>query len=128
LPPGSPGHLFVYGTLRRGSNNRFARLLAAGAQFTGPARVPGKLYDFGQYPGARRSHEPAEIIAGEVFRLDEPGELLAALDDYEGAEFERAMAPALLDDGRTIECWIYWYVGPTAGRAIASGDWSAKVV
>lgn len=115
-----PGdHLFVYGTLRRGSNNKFARLLAEKAQFVGTARVPGRLYDFGRYPGAKRAEDPGESIVGEIFRLDDPGAILPALDEYEGPEFERALVS--ITDAR--ECWIYWYIGDDAGRRIPSGDW-----
>jgi gamma-glutamylcyclotransferase (GGCT)/AIG2-like uncharacterized protein YtfP len=110
-------YLFVYGTLRRGSQNEFARLLAEQGDFVSLARVPGRLYDFGRYPGARPSDQPDEWIYGEVFSLDDA--LLTALDEYEGAEFERAMAPA-------IGCWIYWYVGSATGRLIASGDWLTR--
>jgi gamma-glutamylcyclotransferase (GGCT)/AIG2-like uncharacterized protein YtfP len=121
-----PDHLFVYGTLRRGSNNEFARMLADRAQFTGSARVLGRLYDFGRYPGAvscdESSNPSGHWIKGEVWRVDDPG-LLFSLDDYEGAEYERAITPAQLEDGRTIDCWIYWYVGPATGRPVASGDW-----
>jgi gamma-glutamylcyclotransferase (GGCT)/AIG2-like uncharacterized protein YtfP len=119
----APDHLFVYGTLRRGSDNKFARLLAARAEFSGPARVPGRLYDFGRYPGARYADQPDQWVIGEVFHLDEPAKLLAALDDYEGLEYERALVSATLDDGRSIECCIYWYVGSVPGEIIASGDW-----
>jgi len=76
----SADHLFVYGTLRRGSNNQFARLLAERAHFVGPARVSGRLYDFGSYPGARR--EEGSII-GEIVRLDPLGELLGVLESVE---------------------------------------------
>jgi gamma-glutamylcyclotransferase (GGCT)/AIG2-like uncharacterized protein YtfP len=110
-------HLFVYGTLRRGSNNKFARLLAKQGHFVSEARVPGRLYDLGRYPGAVASDQPDQWIHGEVFSVDNA--LLTALDEYEGAEFERAMAP-------TIGCWIYWYVGSAPGRLIASGDWSQR--
>ena len=51
--------------------------------------------------------------------MDEPGAVLATLDEYEGPEFERAMVPVT----RIKECWIYWYIGPETGRLIASGDW-----
>jgi gamma-glutamylcyclotransferase (GGCT)/AIG2-like uncharacterized protein YtfP len=112
-------YLFVYGTLRQGSNNKFARLLAERAHFVGPARVQGRLYDFGRYPGARPEDGS---ITGEIFRLDEPDKLLATLDDYEGPEYERSIAPAITDDG-TVDCWIYWYVGSVRGEIIASGDW-----
>ncbi len=115
-------HLFVYGTLRRGCNNRFAQMLGDRARFAGTARAPGLLYDFGRYPGAVRSDQPDHWLHGEVHRLDDP-ELLPLLDEYEGCEFSRARAPVQTDGCGTIDCWIYWYVGDQAGRLIASGDW-----
>ncbi len=111
-------HLFVYGTLRRGCDNRYARLLSEQGKFVCEARVSGRLYDFGSYPGARPAERPNESILGELFYLAEPGIVLEALDEYEGAEYERTAVVAA-----TLECWIYWYVGPAAGRLIASGDW-----
>ena len=111
-------YLFVYGTLRRGCDNEFARLLAERGRFVGTANAPARLYDFGPYPGARPANGS---VAGEIFQVDEA--LLAALDDYEGSEFERAIVSAQMDDGRALDCWIYWYVGPAEGRLIASGDW-----
>jgi gamma-glutamylcyclotransferase (GGCT)/AIG2-like uncharacterized protein YtfP len=107
-------HLFVYGTLRRGCDNEFARMLEEHGQFIGSARVSGQLYDFGLYPGARPANGS---VTGEIFQIDES--LLAKLDPYEGPEFERAVAPTSLD----IHCWIYWYAGPAEGRLIESGDW-----
>jgi len=111
-------HLFVYGTLRRGCDNQFARLLSERGRFVYEARVPGRLYDFGSYPGARQGEQLSESIVGEVFYLDEPDAVLATLDEYEGPEFKRAKVTA----GAT-DCWIYWYVGAAQGRLIASGDW-----
>jgi gamma-glutamylcyclotransferase (GGCT)/AIG2-like uncharacterized protein YtfP len=119
----SADHLFVYGTLRRGSNNKFARLLSERAHFVGPARVSGRLYDFGSYPGARR--EEGSII-GEIVRLDPLGELLGVLDDYEGPEYERAVTTAHTAEGHTIDAWIYWYAKATQGKIIASGDWFVR--
>jgi gamma-glutamylcyclotransferase (GGCT)/AIG2-like uncharacterized protein YtfP len=116
-------HLFVYGTLRRGSNNQFARVLADEAVFAGAARVRGRLYDFGRYPGARPEDGS---IAGELFQVDASSKLLAMLDDYEGAEYERSIATAQTDDGLPIDCWIYWYVGCDPGQLIASGDWLVR--
>jgi len=115
----APEYLFVYGTLRRGSNNEFARMLADRAQFVGSDRVAGGLYDFGLYPGARRADPTGGTILGEIFHLPEPSAILAALDEYEGPEFERA----LVTTAGMLDCWIYWYVGSGAGRPIASGDW-----
>jgi gamma-glutamylcyclotransferase (GGCT)/AIG2-like uncharacterized protein YtfP len=108
-------YLFVYGTLRRGSDNKFALMLADRAQFVAAARVQGLLYDFGPYPGAVKGDR---WIHGEVHRVDDP-ELLTLLDEYEGPEYERAMVSVT----GIQECWIYWYVGAETGRLIVSGDW-----
>lgn len=114
-------HLFVYGTLRRGSKNKFATLLAERAEFVGPARVRGRLYDLGEYPGARQELESEGWISGEVYRFSDP-ELLKSLDGYEGPEFDRHQTTAQAENGG-VDCWIYWYKGTPAGRLIASGDW-----
>jgi gamma-glutamylcyclotransferase (GGCT)/AIG2-like uncharacterized protein YtfP len=106
--------LFVYGTLRRGCDNKYARLLSERGKFVGPASVSGRLHDFGRYPGARPGHGP---IFGEIFQIEDS--LLATLDEYEGAEFQREITPT----SRNLDCWIYWYVGPAKGRLIESGDW-----
>ncbi len=86
------------------------------------ARVPGRLYDFGAYPGAVPSDHPDHWVRGEIHRLEDPS-LLASLDEYEGPEYERATVRATLDDGQVTDCWIYWYVGDSRGRLIESGDW-----
>jgi gamma-glutamylcyclotransferase (GGCT)/AIG2-like uncharacterized protein YtfP len=97
----------------------FAQLLAENGHFIGDARVPGRLFDFGRYPGARPTGQPNEWIFGEIFQLDETGAVLGALDEYEGPEYERAMVSATHHQGHLIDCWIYWYVGDTPGRLIA---------
>lgn len=112
----------MYGTLRRGSNNRFALLLSERALFLGAGRVPGRLYDFGPYPGAVPSDQPDEWLHGEIHRLED-SRVLPSLDEYEGSEFERAVASVQIEGTGTIDCWIYWYVGDSAGPLIESGDW-----
>ena len=42
--------LFVYGTLRLGGSNDIRRY-GSGSRLVGPARVRGRLYDLGDYPG-----------------------------------------------------------------------------
>jgi len=122
----TPPFLFVYGTLRRGSANRFARLLAAHSRFLGTARIPGRLYNLGRYPGAVASGAPREWVAGEVFRMDHPGKLLPLLDAYEGARFERVRAPVRLSSGIALEAWVYLYRGNTPGQRIISGLWPRR--
>jgi gamma-glutamylcyclotransferase (GGCT)/AIG2-like uncharacterized protein YtfP len=117
-------HVFVYGTLRRGSRNKFARLLHAHARFLDNARMPGRLYQPSHYPGAVLPDQPDDWVRGEVFQLDNPG-ILPALDEYEGPEFERTKVTVHLDTGEQIKPWVYLFTGKRRGRPIKSGDWFA---
>jgi gamma-glutamylcyclotransferase (GGCT)/AIG2-like uncharacterized protein YtfP len=121
-----PAYLFVYGTLRRGSKNKFARLLAAQARFLDNARMAGRLYHLGRYPGAVSSNTPGEWIRGEVFRLDHPARVLPVLDAYEGPRFERAATQAHLASGSQINAWVYFYRVKPAGPHIVSGLWPRR--
>ena len=69
-------HLFIYGTLMPG-----LRLEAQmhGAQFLGPAQVPGRLVDVGRYPGLLQGDGQ---VTGEVYEVDDAH--LARLDGVEG--------------------------------------------
>ncbi len=107
----SSSNLFVYGTLRRGSDNEFSRLLSDNAEFLGPARMQGKLFQIGEHTGAVRSAESGDTVRGEIFRLADPSGMLSTLDEYEGSEFERALMPVDLDSGEQVEAWVYLYKG-----------------
>ena len=96
-------------------------MLADRGQFLGSGRVAGRLYDLGEYPGAVPSDQADCWVEGEIWQLDD-SQLLPLLDDYEGSEFERAIAP--VQAGNTfLDCSLYWYIGPPTGRLIASGNW-----
>jgi len=122
----SPAYLFVYGTLRRGSPNRFAQLLESQARFIGNARVVGRLYSFGKYPGAIRSDLPGEWVRGEVFLLKAPARILQALDEYEGPKYERVAVPVELASGKHIESWVYFYGSKRVTGRIGSGEWTRR--
>ena len=98
--------LFVYGTLRKGSPNPFARLLEANARFLGNGRMRGRLYQFANYPGAARTDEPDRWVAGELYELTDPG-ILTTLDGYEGQEFERVVVTVHLEAEEAVEAWVY---------------------
>jgi len=116
-------HLFVYGTLRSGFQNEFARLLAERETLLGGARIHGKLYDIGRYPGLVLSPAPEEWAIGEVFRLHDADRTLAILDQYEGGEFTRVTATILMEAGEQL-AWVYVYNGQVAEeRRILSGDY-----
>jgi gamma-glutamylcyclotransferase (GGCT)/AIG2-like uncharacterized protein YtfP len=116
-------HLFVYGTLRRGSKNKFARLLHAQAEFVGNARMRGRLYRLGCYPGAVSTNQVGEWIRGELYNVEDPRWILSALDGYEGPQYERVKLEVQLDSGGQIEAWVYLFRGKPHGTRIPSGDW-----
>ena len=122
--------VFVYGTLMRGFDHPMSRLLSAGADFLGPASCQGRLYMVAHYPGLLHSDDPADIVHGELYRLRNVVELMAALDDYEsvGPGYEpptlylREMIAVTLADGRVHEAWTYIYNRPVdESKRIASG-------
>lgn len=102
--------LFVYGTLRRGSPNKYADLLQANAQFLGNASMRGRLYQFPNYPGAVLSDQPDEWVPGELYQLQNLS-ILSTLDEYEGSEFERVKITVSLDKGPALETWVYLFRG-----------------
>lgn len=123
-------NLFVYGTLLSAFANPYARRLRKQAVLLGPARMRGRLYDLGAYPGMKRSLDPADWVSGELYRLDQPSKLLAFLDAYEvcdprdgsSREFERVRATAHLGSGRRMAAWVYFYRGSTfSSRRLESG-------
>jgi gamma-glutamylcyclotransferase (GGCT)/AIG2-like uncharacterized protein YtfP len=118
------GHLFVYGTLRSAFQNEYARLLAAGGTLLGGARIHGRIYDIGRYPGLLLSSAPQEWVTGEVYRLHDAGATLEILDRYEGDEFTRVNGGVVLDTGEQLPAWVYVYNRPVAEeRRILSGDY-----
>src|SRR5262245_24854588 len=121
-------YLFVYGTLRRGSPHPMARFLAERARYVGIAKIRGKLYDLGRYPGLVPASEAWAI--GDVYELPDGDATLAELDRYENGpaprliQFERAQVEVTLADGTTLAAWVYWYRGGVqAAQPIASGDY-----
>jgi gamma-glutamylcyclotransferase (GGCT)/AIG2-like uncharacterized protein YtfP len=114
----------VYGTLRRDGRNRDARELARSAKWLGLARVRGRLYGLGRYPGIRLPAGPGEWVVGEVYRLRNAERTLRTLDRYEGPRFARVVTTAVGESGKRLRCWVYRYVGTVEeARRIVSGDW-----
>jgi gamma-glutamylcyclotransferase (GGCT)/AIG2-like uncharacterized protein YtfP len=124
-------YLFVYGTLRRRSRHPMARRLADAAQHVAAARIAGRLYDLGRFPGLKEPRSPKDWVQGDVYDLGEnSGLTLREMDAYENAEsppptpYERERATVLLDDGRELVVWVYWYRGEVREEQwIASGSY-----
>jgi len=111
--------LFVYGTLLD-DENKYGIFLRDNSSFFAAGKVKGKLYDIGEYPGAILLHEGNEYIYGTLLQIDNPVEVLAVIDLYEGFgddqpqpnEFIRVLIEADTESG-PVDCWIYLYNLPT---------------
>lgn len=115
--------LFVYGTLRSGSDNEFARLLYSASEFVTTGRLLGSLYRIAHYPGWVEDSDG--WVVGEVWNLREPASLIEELDRYEGAEYSRVVRVVHTPEG-PIDCSVYLYVASIQGKpSIISGDWFA---
>lgn len=125
-------HLFVYGTLRRGSTHPMARRLATAARHVGIGLLRGDLYDLGSFPGAALSPNSNGRIVGDLYALREPTALLDVLDRYENGDdpldplFRRISAEVKLAQGRqSVAAWIYVIEARASEPRILSGDWLA---
>ena len=125
-------YLFVCGTLRSDFAPAQVKPLLKRMKLVSTATVRGRLYDFGEYPGALLD-EAAGAIVGELLELPTDATLLNALDHYEGIDetepskslFVRARCRAALPDGHDVDAWIYVYnQSVSAARLIASGDYA----
>ena len=129
--------LFVYGSLRKGFESPAYGYISSYFDFLAHAKAPGMLYDLGEYPAATpnkdAAHNDASIV-GELYTIrnvDEFEWAIAQLDDYEGVDasydepalYYRSKVSVLCEDGQSLDAWIYWYKGDTAGKpVVASGD------
>lgn len=124
-------YVFAYGTLRAGEINDLARHAhergLPGPRLVGNARLPGRLYDFGDWPGLV-DHPEGLAVLGEVYEIDEL--LLPLMDEIEGVEpnvdscFIRRNA-VLNVDGQALDC-VYYPIDPRhLGTAVAvdGDDW-----
>ncbi|HKP87483.1 MAG TPA: gamma-glutamylcyclotransferase family protein [Blastocatellia bacterium] len=130
------GYLFVYGTLLPGHAPDEIARVAEKLRLVGPAHVRGQLYDLGDYPGAILDSSSDDAIFGQVFELPDDESALRSLDSYEGFDSEdpqdslfiRRKARASLDDGRTLECWVYAYNrNPQTAPLIESGNYVTAI-
>jgi len=128
--------LFVYGSLRSGSLQPAQSYIKLYFIPLGKASVKGKLYDFGEYPGAIPTNEDV-FITGELYTIRRKEEfflVMDMLDEYEGMHVEPNEIPLFRSEETTVfiknvtdVAWIYWYNRDLTGcRLIESGDYLQK--
>ena len=123
---------FFYGTLMAGFDRRTRAGIEGKLCFIGRGSIAATLFDLGLYPAAVPSTE--HRVWGEVYQVSDPATVLPVLDEIEGytpadpdrSLYLRHLTPVTLNEGRTVEAWVYFYNAPL-GRAsrIASGDYLA---
>ena len=122
--------IFVYGTLLD-AENKYGVYLRDNSKFHSSAKVKGKLFDLGQYPGVVLYPDGDDEVHGVLLQMDDPQTILNVIDIYEGFgddqpqpnEFIRVLADAETDRGAAI-CWVYIYNHPLENIAqIVSGKY-----
>jgi gamma-glutamylcyclotransferase (GGCT)/AIG2-like uncharacterized protein YtfP len=134
-------YVFVYGTLRAGESNDIHRAAErhglAQPVLIGAGHAPGRLFDFGAYPGLVPGLAPdtsAPSVRGDVYRIEDA--FVPVLDEIEevvpgvdGLFRPERVHIAVEGQGRVqlVDCLIY----SVSGRAveglaeIEGGDWVA---
>ena len=101
--------LFVYGTLQPGGPNEHV-LTAIGGKCE-PATIKGTLIAAGWasemgYPGLVLD-ENGEDIPGYVFASSNLSDNWPDLDEFEGKEYQRIIAPVTLLSGEQVQSYVY---------------------
>lgn len=127
-----PRILFVYGTLRRDPAHELFHLLARHGHFLGDARVRGRLFDLGSYPGMTLDDDNGYVL-GELYEITSNWvHVMTRLDEYEGCtandpephEYRRELVEALQPTGTAINAWAYVLNRDPIGLpVIESGDY-----
>jgi gamma-glutamylcyclotransferase (GGCT)/AIG2-like uncharacterized protein YtfP len=129
-----PEYAFFYGTLMAGFDRRRRAGIDNRMTYCGRGHISGALFDLGIYPAAVPASDGR--VWGEAYEFEEPGPVLKALDDIEGYShddpdrslYTRKKTAVTLQDGRTVDAWVYFYNAPLgAAPRIPSGDYLAHI-
>ena len=107
-------------------------VLASYCDYFAEARMQGKLYQIGNYPGAIASNNAHHIVQGELYRVINSEKVFTLLDDYEECteqhpyphEYQRKKLTISMVGGGTVSAWVYIYNRDVAKLShIACGDY-----
>jgi gamma-glutamylaminecyclotransferase len=113
-------YFFAHGDLRQGGRSK---LIMADSTFVGGAETEEAFALFAIDKKPVITRRPATKVKGDVYSVTE--EKLIALDRFEGHPriTKREEVPVRLEDGRTVEAWIYFNIQPLHNSVlIESGD------
>lgn len=124
--------LFLYGTLLPSEAPKEIASIVKRFRRLGSAQVRGRLYDFGEFPGAVLDSSSRTMIHGELVALPPDGRMLDILDQYEEFDptdpkkslFVRKKAKIRMANGSSREGWIYVYNRhPGKAKLVRGGDY-----
>jgi gamma-glutamylcyclotransferase (GGCT)/AIG2-like uncharacterized protein YtfP len=115
LLPKSPlaiAHIFVYGTLMSpaevtSDNSNPRDQVKSYWRKIGTGFVNGRKYDLGRYPGVVLKPLGNDRVFGELYEIRDREKLLLALDNYEGAEYQRVPVDVYMNDMPVVVAWCY---------------------
>lgn len=116
--------IFVHGRLRQGKSDH--ALLASGT-FVGVGVTASEFALYLIQDKAVITKRPAMPIKGEVYKVSK--EILHVVDRLEGHPYlnKREREQIILQDGQTVEAWIYFHVQPLRDAVlIESGDYCSQ--
>lgn len=122
--------VFFYGTLMRAFQRPGRSRIDQHLRFVGLGSIQAALFDLGIYPAATPATDSQ--VRGELHELLQPAAVLPELDEIEGyrpAEPESSLYTRVktrvgLDDGSSVEAWVYFYNAPLGqAERIPSGDY-----
>ena len=125
-------NLFLYGTLLPSEVPKEIASIVKRFRRLGSAHVRGRLYDFGEFPGAILDPSSRTIIHGELVILPSDGRILEELDRYEEFDpsdpkrslFVRKKVRVQMTNGTSREGWIYVYNKPPGqAKLVRGGDY-----
>lgn len=115
-------NIFVYGTLKKEMLGKVMPEIKPYVRFSNRGYVNGKLYDLGEFPGAKPSKSADKKVYGQLLNI-KPGfeeKVLKELDEYEefyplakvNSLFKRQRVKVFTNDANVVDAWIYWYNKP----------------
>lgn len=108
------------------------------AKLIGEGTIRARLYDLGEYPGARLAGNTSDsFVKGELYRLRDPERAIGILDEYENyfpseprkSLFIRELVAVMLENRATRRAWTYLYSRPVDDvKLIPSGNYRERIL
>jgi gamma-glutamylcyclotransferase (GGCT)/AIG2-like uncharacterized protein YtfP len=101
-------YLFVYGTLKSGSNHPMHDWLAENSIFITKGYFQGKKFMYRSYPSVIPSTNEADKVDGEIYEIKKEA-MWRKLDFYEGTDYIRMIVDIQTENLGILQCYIYMH-------------------